>query len=287
LRSVDSVGGVAAGAVTGLALIWMLGAVALLLPGQTELRRGAQRSAVLRRLNELVPPARVLHALARVDPLPTLTLPGAAIAPPVGAILTDPALRRAAPSVVRISGTACGLGVAGSGWVAAPGLVVTAAHVVAGQRDTTVERAGTSRRLEAEVVAFDPRNDVAVLRAPGLVARPLPLAQPREGEAVAVLGYPNGGPLAAAPGRVGATATVAAQDAYGRGPVERTITSLRAHVRHGGSGGPAIDAHGAVEGMIFAAGLGARIGFAVPPRLVTQALAAARRGRVSSGPCPR
>ena len=33
-------------------------------------------------------------------------------------------------------GTACGLGIEGSGWVAGNGLVVTNAHVVAGEHDT-------------------------------------------------------------------------------------------------------------------------------------------------------
>ena len=60
-------------------------------------------------------------------------------------------------------GTACGLGVEGSGWVAAPGLVVTNAHVVAGEDDTTVTtEAGAS--LDATPVHYDPDNDLALLR---------------------------------------------------------------------------------------------------------------------------
>ena len=45
--------------------------------------------------------------------------------------------------------------------------MVTNAHVVAGQDDTEVEVDGGSR-LSAQAVAFDPRNDVAVLRVAGL-----------------------------------------------------------------------------------------------------------------------
>src|SRR4029078_11088674 len=82
-------------------------------------------------------------------------------------VLRQPGVRGAAPSVVRVLGTACGLGVEGSGWVARPGLVVPAAHVVAGEQDTTVTTL-FGETLGAEAVAFDSRNDVAVLRVPGL-----------------------------------------------------------------------------------------------------------------------
>src|SRR5919202_521023 len=144
LRPFDSVGGVLAGGVAGLVLVWMLGTVALFLPGQTDLRRRAQRSAVLRRLNEIVPPRRLLNLLARIDPFPSITGPGAGVAPPDPRLVNFPGVRRAQASVVRVLGTACGIGVTGSGWVVRPGLVVTAAHVVAGQRDTTVEVAGST-----------------------------------------------------------------------------------------------------------------------------------------------
>src|SRR5438094_233749 len=41
LRALDSLGGLVLGAATGLAIVWVLGAAALLLPGQRELRRNA------------------------------------------------------------------------------------------------------------------------------------------------------------------------------------------------------------------------------------------------------
>ena len=53
---------------------------------------------------------------------------------PDQAIATDPEVLRAGGSVVRVLGTACGLGVEGSGWAVRPGLIVTNAHVVAGVR---------------------------------------------------------------------------------------------------------------------------------------------------------
>jgi S1-C subfamily serine protease len=192
-------------------------------------------------------------------------------------------VRLAAPSVVRVLGTACGVGVEGSGWTARANLVVTAAHVVAGQDDTTVELQSGSR-LPADVVALDSRNDIAVLRVDGLGLRPLPLTRPKSGAAVAVLGFPENGPFAATPARIGRTSVVLAEDAYGRGPVTRAITSLGGRVRHGDSGAPAVDARGAVQSTVFAARLRSVGGFGVPDTVVRSALNGAR-GTVSTGNC--
>ena len=68
LSTFDATGGLVLGTLAGLTVVWVLGAVALLLPGQTDLRRGAQSSALLQRLNEVVPPADILNALAPLVP---------------------------------------------------------------------------------------------------------------------------------------------------------------------------------------------------------------------------
>jgi S1-C subfamily serine protease len=282
LRLVDSTGGVVAGALIGLAAVWVLGAMALQLPGQTELRRAVQRSIVLQRLNAIVPPRTLLNVLRRVDPFPSLAGPPVPTAPPDPRVLARPGVRAAAPSVVRIVGTACGLGIEGSGWVARPGVVVTAAHVVAGEDDTTVTplSGGT---LPAQAILFDPQNDIAVLRVPGLTLQPLRLVDPRPGTPVAIVGYPENGPLDAVPGTIGGTSTVFAEDAYGRA-VRRMVTSLSGDIRHGDSGGPAVDANGAVEATVFAARLGGPGGYGVPASIVRRDLGSAR-GPVSTGPC--
>jgi S1-C subfamily serine protease len=284
LRTLDSLGGLVLGAAAGLALVWVVGASALLVPGQTELRRGAQQSLLLRQLYAHVPPARFMRLLARVDPFPAIAGPDTPVEPPDPALLRSAGVRRAAPSVVRVLGTACGLRIAGSGWVAAPQLVVTAAHVVAGQTDTSVEKPGSNIRYSATVVAFDTRNDIAVLRVRGLGLRALPIATPKLGTAVAILGYPENGPLAAVPARLGPTTIVLSEDAYGHGPVPRKITAVRGNVRHGDSGGPAVDRRGAVEVTMFAARLGSEGGFAVPSDIVRSDLRHVR-AHVSTGDC--
>jgi S1-C subfamily serine protease len=285
LRMLDSLGGLFVGAAAGLALIWIAGAVALHLPGQQEARRAVQRSVVLTELNRLVPPSRIMEAIQRVDPFPSIRGPALPVRRPDPEVLKRPGVAAAAPSVVRVLGTACGLAVSGTGWVARPQLVVTAAHVVAGQRDTTIELgATTGRRFSARAVVFDAKNDVAVLRVRGLRVRPLTLSDPEPGESVAILGYPENGPFDAVPGRLGTTVSVIAEDAYGRGPVRRSVTSLRGNVRHGNSGGPAVNADGQVETTVFAARVGARGGFGVPTEVVRRALARPR-GTVSTGRC--
>src|SRR5690349_8064329 len=175
--ALDGALGAVLSAAVALGIAWIAGAAALQLPGQQDLRRDVQRSEILRRLNDVLPPSGpILHALGRLDPLPSIQGPSADVPPPRAAIARRPGVRAAARSVVKVLGTACGLGVEGSGWVARPGLVVTNAHVVAGQDDTTVQLQGTGPKLDAQALVFDPTNDVAVLRVGGLSAQPLALS---------------------------------------------------------------------------------------------------------------
>lgn len=294
LGAIDGLLGAALTACVALGLAWILGAVALQTPGAIDLRKKIQRSAILQRLNSALPPSGpILQALARVDPSPRVDGPGARVGPPNAAIARDPDVRAAGDSVVRVLGSACGLGVEGSGWVAAPGLVVTNAHVVAGEEDTTVSVNGKDPRLDASAVLFDPRNDIAVLRVSGLPgrARPLAIAQgARPGTAGAVLGYPENGPYHVAAARLGDTRTALTQDAYGQGPVSRLVTSLRGEVRSGNSGGPMVDGAGRVLTTVFAATVASRTkgGFGVPDSVVRAAIAQARRGGpTGTGPCTR
>jgi S1-C subfamily serine protease len=286
LRWLDSLGGLVLGAAAGAAIVWVLGAVALHLPGQRELREEVQRSRVLGEINERVPPSRLLDAIARVDPFLSIRGPEARVAPPDPALLASPAVRAARASVFRITGTACGLGVSGSGWAAAPNLVVTNAHVVAGMKDPRVDRRDGEYR-DAVVVAFDVRDDIAVLRVPGLEATPLEPVAPVAGQAVAILGYPESGAFTASAGRIGQSSVVLTEDAYGRGPVRRQITTLRGEVRHGNSGGPAVDIRGHVQTTVFASRVGVESqGYGVPTEFVRAELAGARdAGQVTTGPC--
>jgi S1-C subfamily serine protease len=283
--AVDGALGAVLTACVGLLVAWVLGAVAL--RAGPDIRRDVQRSAILRQLNAVLPPTGpLLNTLRALDPFPRIDGPKADVAPPRAAIARDPQVAAASASVVKILGTACGVGVEGSGWVAEPGVVVTNAHVVAGQEDTHVLPEGEEPGLSAQAIAFDPRNDLAVLRVPGLDAPRLETARdPEAGTSAAILGFPLNGPYDVRAGRVGQTREVVSQDAYGRGPVRRMIVSLRGAVRSGNSGGPMVDGAGRVVTTIFAATTsGPRGGYGVPNAIVRDALAGAG-GPVSTGQC--
>jgi hypothetical protein len=291
LGFVDGLAGALLVACLGLGLVWIGGAVALQTPGARELREPIQQSTILRELNEQLPPSGpVLQALARFDPFPQIKGPRPDVGPPNSKIIRDPQVRGASAGVVRVLGTACGLGVQGSGWVAGDDIVVTNAHVVAGQDDTTVELQGEGARVDSEAIWFDARNDLAILRADGLPEGPaLRLNESaKQGASAAILGFPENGPYDVQPGRVGKTSTVVTQDAYGRGPVRRSITALRGLVRSGNSGGPMVDGRGRVVTTIFAATVadGGESGYGVPPSIVRDALDRAGEP-VTTGPCSR
>ena len=115
---------------------------------------------------------------------------------------------------------------------------MTNAHVVAGETDTTVQVARRGLGSRREALVFDPHNDIAVLRVPGLSAPALTLASgPVSGESAAILGYPLDGPFERRAGRLGQTERAPTADAYGNATV-REISSLRGLVEAGQLGRP-------------------------------------------------
>lgn len=291
LGGLDGAAGAVLTAALGLLLVWIAGAVALQTVGgdRPAVRQALQRSTVLSALNRRLPPSgSVLKLLARFDPVPRVDGPEAGVRAPSARIARDPQVRAAQPSVVRVLGTACGLGVQGSGWVAGDGVVVTNAHVVAGQEDTTVQLGGDGPRHDADAIWFDPRNDLAILAVSGIRGTPaLRLrTSARVGTSSAVLGFPKNGPYDVRPARLGPTTTALSQDSYGRGPLKRRLTAFRGLVRPGNSGGPMVDGSGAVVTTVFASrvGGGPNSGLGVPARVTERALRAAGP-RVGTGQC--
>ncbi len=271
LRWLDSIGGLVLGLGTGLVLCWIVGIVLLNVPGRPDLRRTAQESVVVSSLTDAVSPQSVIDALGRIDPFLTIVGPAAGVDPPDPAVVRDPDVRRARASVVRLRGVACGVGIEGSGWIVAPGLVVTNAHVVAGVARPRVDT-GVGRGRVGTVVSFDASRDVAIVRVPGLRGAALRLAPPVVGSPAATLGFPGNGPYRARPARVGRSATVPSRDAYGRVQVGREIVAFRGKVEGGSSGGPVVNAAGRVVTTVFARRAGTGDGYGVPNAAVTEAL---------------
>jgi S1-C subfamily serine protease len=203
-----------------------------------------------------------------------------------------------APSTVKVEGSGCGVIQEGSGFVVAPGLVVTNAHVVAGiSRPFVIDQNGDH---PATAALYDSRLDIAVLRIPGLHDPPASLLEGsslvNHGSAAAVLGYPEGGPFKAVPAGVAAAFEATGLDIYGNAAVTREIYELDAVVQPGNSGGPLVASgdtaeeipDGTVVGVVFARSTtDTDVGYALALPAVNQDIAKAESSdsTVTTGAC--
>ncbi len=293
LTGVDRLLGAILLGVVGLLLGWFAAAASFGLPQLRSLRPQIVTSTVVSKLNEVLPDAQpLLGAIASYDPFPRFDGGSITTDAPDPLLPRDAEVRDASRSVVRVVGTACGYRITGSGWVAAPGFIVTNAHVVAGQDDTGVQLAGQGDPIDADVVSFDQINDLAVLRVRDLDLTPLrPLLEVREGTAAVVLGYPENQGFTPTPARLSDERRVKGEDIYGRGEHERRVSSFRGLIRHGNSGGPVVDGDGRVLSTVFAASVGEKVagGYGIPNDLVSAAVERAQQvpsdKRVLTGTC--
>ncbi len=166
----------------------------------------------------------------------------------------------AAPSVVGIEHRRG----QGSGLVLAQdGFVLTNAHVAAGGGPLRVRLPG-ARVVPGELVGADERTDLAVLRAAATDLPPLPLSDRRlrVGEVVVAIGNPLGFERSVS---LGVVSALYRNLGAPRGEVLEGLVQTDAAVNPGNSGGPLLDARGAVVGVTTAMLPWARgIGFAIP-----------------------
>lgn len=137
----------------------------------------------------------------------------------------------------------------GSGFVVAPGYVLTAAHVVQGAREITVY--GEGRRYRASTVAESPDLDLALLRVGGgllLPAAPLAADPPWPGEEVAAVGHPAGAvrPVVLST-RVAGTGLSVVSD----GTLLRDLIATTDPFPAGYSGSPLVNAASQVVGVVL------------------------------------
>ena len=250
----------AMGAVAGVAVVaavaWILTPVMSDVAGWPA--RQARDSAVLAALDAVLPePPDASHLLADLlgEDYPQVfagvDATGEVGPPPAASGLDQATADAVARSAVKVVGEACGGIRVGSGWVAEPGLVVTNAHVVAGQAVTEVETSDGDRR-SARVVAFDPVADIAVLEVPTLDRPPLARRAAEPGDIGAAFGYPGGRPLRAAPFEVAQDLVAIGSDIYDERSAEREVLVLAASLERGDSGSALVDPTGTVVGMAFA-----------------------------------
>ena len=170
--------------------------------------------------------------------------------------------------------------------MAAPEIVVTNAHVVAGADRIRVLR-NDGVRLPATLVNFDPGRDLAVLRVPGIDRPPLPLADTSVGAMGAVFGHPMGqDQLRVAPAGVADLIDAVGRDIYGRSEVRRRVGVLSADLARGDSGAALITGDGQVSGVAFAIAPDRReTAYALATSELRAALSAPNTGAVDSGAC--
>lgn len=199
------------------------------------------------------------------------------------------AVETAGQSVVQVYGTAdqCAQNQTGSGFVAASGLVVTNAHVVAGV-DQPVVQTRDGRVYQAHAVQYDDASDLAVLYAPDLPEAPLSLSNSVErGQQVSFAGYPLGGPYTVRPATIQGEAFAPVQNVTTGDTLSRSIIQIAGRVEQGNSGGPLLDANGHVVGVIFAKAVEGEAGYAIPMEQVSNILeaAAGSTAPISTGEC--
>jgi S1-C subfamily serine protease len=255
LRQGDRLAGAALGVVGVLVLMWLLIPALANSPGWTA--RAVRDSAVARLIDRVAPaPPSESETLGRLvgdqtfpEVFDTLSSPDAGTPPPDG--IPAESAARVTRSTLLVEGQACDRIQEGTGFVVGSNLVVTNAHVVAGEHDTRVTTSD-GRRLDASVVAFDPHRDLAVLRVPGLGLPALELGEGHIDDRGALFGHPGGGPLRQAPVRIAEQIVARGTDITHTTPTEREVFVLAAVTAPGDSGGPIVDANGRVMGVMFA-----------------------------------
>jgi S1-C subfamily serine protease len=256
--SVDSAFGMVVAVVASLLAAWLL-ANTLMNSSSLSLNAAIDQSRIIRSLDSALPAppsvfSRVQSFLSSEGFPPVFAQLAPASAGPVslpGDAQLDQAVNHAGASTVKIIGDGCGQIQEGSGFVVAPGLVVTNAHVVAGIPHPMV-MAGTVLHATT-VLLFDPSYDLAVMRVNGLGEAPLTLDpnQVARGAQAAVLGFPGGGAFDVKAAGVMAVFEAEGRDIYGQGLTVRSVYEIQAVVRPGNSGGPLVEPDGQVIGVVF------------------------------------
>lgn len=259
LGPVDSGFGAAVAVFATLVAAWLV-ATMLVNSRYTSLNAAIKDSRIVRAMDSILPSppsvfARIESFLANEGfPVVFTGLPPQTLGPVSlpGDAAVRAAVLAAGPSTVQIAGAGCGVIQEGSGFVVAPGYVVTNAHVVAGITHPVV--IDTKGRHNASAMLFDPELDLAVLRVPGLDDPPLKVDTQAVGRGTtgAVLGYPEGGPFTYGAAGVEAAFEATGLDIYGHSQTTRYVYQLSAQVRPGNSGGPLVESDGLVIGVVFA-----------------------------------
>ncbi|MFG2293490.1 MarP family serine protease [Streptomyces sp. NPDC048603] len=267
-RVVDATGGALVNVVAMLLVAWLIGS-ALAGTSLPTLGKEVRNSKVLLGVSRVLPEqadtwfSNFSSTLAR-NGFPQVFSPFSnepitEVQPPDPALAGGPVAEQAKRSIVKVVGTApsCSKVLEGTGFVFAPGKVMTNAHVVGGVVEPTVQIGGEGKLYDGKVVLYDWERDIAVLDVPKLKAPPLEFTEEDAtgGSDAIVAGFPENGAYDVRSARVRGRINANGPDIYHRGTVRRDVYSLYATVRQGNSGGPLLTPDGKVNGVVFAKSL--------------------------------
>ncbi len=227
-----------------------------------ELRNDRVAALVLKRLVVIV----VLMAM--VATVPTITRADSASPDlnPMTETERSVAASAARRSTVRVSATGCGRRVTGSGFVA-DGMLITNSHIVGDAAEVTVDRLdapGAPFGSNARVGNRSTAMDLALVGFSSGDSLPLSTELPSPGEPVLLVGYGGGNRLSVIDAAVH---SYVAGAAYGS---EGTVLLLDRVTAVGFSGGPVLNRHGEVVGVLRAFDSVTGLSIAVPTAKVVE-----------------
>lgn len=293
VTTLDGVAGAAAGVLGVVLAVWLL--LPVLSEASGWLGRQVRTSEIVQAVDTRFPDppdaVQTLRSFVGEDTFPQVfedLQPTPDVGPPPAETGLTPAQGATITrSVVMVEGEACGRIQDGTGWVVERGLVLTNAHVVAGERTTEIIR-DDGQRLPADVVTFDPNRDLALLAVTGLNRPALALDDAAVGDVGAVFGHPGGGQLRIAPAAVARHILATGRDIYGAAGAERQVLELATALAPGDSGAPLVGQAGEVIGVVFAIATDEpEVAYALATSEVEAVLDAPRSAETATGPCIR
>ncbi|WP_234985699.1 serine protease [Demequina sp. NBRC 110051] len=185
--------------------------------------------------------------------MPTDWVPSPSAAPEQNNVALSPdGFSAAQRMTVRVRNSGCGAVTTGSGFALDAFTLVTNRHVI---NDSATLEISThdGRVIDVEAAEVTTVADLAILKtttAMGGAFAALAQEDPEEGDAITVVGYPNGGRLTTTTGVVlGATTDPVENNSGG---AVGTVLATTAVVQPGSSGSPVLNEDGEVVGVVYA-----------------------------------
>ena len=162
-------------------------------------------------------------------------------------------------------------------------LVVTSAITVAGSDEVSLRRP-SGLAIPAEVVAFDPDRDIAVIRADEMIFG-RPMSEPSSGAATTAGAQSSDVGLESFDTTITSLLHVTIEDIYIKDFIERLALEFDGATTAGDPGAPIFGEPGDVLGIVYARSRKRSVGFAVSPTEIRSVLDSVTDSRADTGRC--